>query len=141
MRIDRFAYLLDTNIVSDLIRHPAGKITQKIRVVGEDRICTNIIVAAELRYGARKKGSPKLTHQVETVLTALTVLPLSVPSDERYAELRTALEQMGRPIGPNDMLIAAHALALGFTLVTDNVNEFSRVNGLSIQNWLNNEIS
>ncbi len=130
------SYLLDTNIVSDLVRHPAGKIAQLIRAVGEERICTSLVVAAELRYGAHKKGSARLTNQLEGILAALKVLPLEQPIDERYAELRAALEREGTPIGPNDMLIAAHALALGLVVVTANVGEFSRVPGLALENWL-----
>jgi len=91
--------------------------------MGEERICTSLVVAAELRYGAYKKGSARLTKQLEVVLSALDVLPLEQPADYQYAELRTALEQAGTPIGPNDMLIAAHAMALGLVLVTANVNE------------------
>ena len=64
------------------------------------------------------------------------MLPFETPADAAYAELRTTLEQNGTPIGANDMLIAAHALALGLTLVTDNEREFSRVHGLSTENWL-----
>jgi tRNA(fMet)-specific endonuclease VapC len=136
MSVNRFTYLLDTNILSDLIRRPAGKITQRIKAVGDEKICTSIVVAAELRYGAYKKGSRRLTRQLELVLSALVILPLEQPVDRRYAEIRTGLEQAGTPIGPNDMLIAAHALALGLVLVTDNVDEFSRVPGLSLENWL-----
>ena len=60
-------YLLDTNIVSDLVRNPQGRVTQRIREVGEARVCTSIIVAAELRYGASKRGSPRLRAQLEAV--------------------------------------------------------------------------
>jgi len=132
----RFTHLLDTNILSDLVRRPAGKIAQRIRELGEERICTSLVVAAELRYGAYKKGSMRLTSQLEVILSGLDVLPLEQPTDDRYAELRTTLEQAGTPIGPNDMLIAAHALALGLILVTANVKEFSRVPGLAVENWL-----
>ncbi len=134
--MNRFSYLLDTNILSDLVRHPAGKIAQRIKAVGEERICTSVVVAAELRYGAYKKGSVRLTNQLEVILSGLDIISLEEPTDERYAELRTALERAGTPIGPNDMLIAAHALALGLILVTANVDEFSRVPGLVVENWL-----
>ena len=136
MNMGRFTHLLDTNILSDLVRHPAGKIAQRIRELGKERICTSLVVAAELRYGAYKKGSMRLTSQLEVILSGLDVLPLEQPTDDRYAELRTTLEQAGTPIGPNDMLIAAHALALGLILVTANVKEFSRVPGLAVENWL-----
>ena len=129
-------YLLDTNIVSDLVRNPQGKVAQRIRKVGETQVCTSIIVAAELRYGAAKKGSPRLAAQLETVLGALEVLPLEPPVDATYGSLRTRLEQAGTPIGANDLLIAAHALALGYTIITDNEREFARVEDLQLQNWL-----
>jgi tRNA(fMet)-specific endonuclease VapC len=128
-------YLLDTNAVSDLVRHPQGKVAQHIRKVGEAQICTSIIVAAELRYGAAKKRSPRLSAQLEAVLGALEVLPFETPSDAAYGLLRTRLEQAGRPIGANDMLIAAQTIALGYTIIADNEKEFARVEGLPHQNW------
>jgi tRNA(fMet)-specific endonuclease VapC len=128
-------YLLDTNIVSGLLRDPHGPIADQIRSVGEDAICTSIIVAAELRYGVAKKGSPKLAAQLEAVLGALETISLEAPVDEAYGRIRTQLERQGTPIGANDLLIAAQALSLGYTLVTDNEREFDRVEGLSIANW------
>lgn len=129
-------YLLDTNILSDLIRHPKGSVAARIAQLDGDAICTSIIVAAELRYGAVKKGSPKLTHQLELVLSRLEVLPWEAPADEAYARLRATLERTGQLIGPNDLLIAAQCLNLGLTLVTDNEREFRRVEGLTVENWL-----
>jgi tRNA(fMet)-specific endonuclease VapC len=130
------AYLLDTNIVSDLVRRPQGAVAERIHEVGEANVCTSIIVAAELRYGAVKKGSPRLTAQLETILAALTVLPLEVPADDVYGRLRAQLERVGQPIGGNDLLIAAQAVALGHVLVTDNEGEFGRIDALTCQNWL-----
>jgi tRNA(fMet)-specific endonuclease VapC len=129
-------YLLDTNIVSDLVRNPQGKVAQHIRKVGEAQVSTSIIVAAELRYGAAKKGSPRLTAQLEAVLGALEVLPFEAPADAIYGLVRTRLEQVGRPIGGNDLLIAAQALSLGYTVVTDNEREFGYVPDLRRENWL-----
>lgn len=129
-------YLLDTNIVSDLIRHPQGRVADHVRRVGEANICTSIVVAAELRYGAAKKGAQRLIDQMELVLGALDVVPLDIPADGLYGQLRAGLEHAGAPIGANDLLIAAHALALGATIVTDNEREFSRVAGLPLENWL-----
>jgi tRNA(fMet)-specific endonuclease VapC len=131
-----YAYLLDTNILSDLVRHPQGLISQRIATVGEDRICTSIIVACELRFGAAKSGSARLTNQLERILDVLPVLPLDLPTAPHYATIRAHLEQAGTPIGPNDLLIAAHALALGLTLITANTREFDRVPGLKVDNWL-----
>lgn len=129
-------YLLDTNIVSDLVRHPQGRVAEQIRAVGEARICTSIIVAAELRYGATKKASPRLTAQLEAVLGAFDVLPFEAPADRAYGLIRARLEQGGGPIGGNDLLIAAQAVALGCTVVTDNRGEFARIGELPVENWL-----
>jgi tRNA(fMet)-specific endonuclease VapC len=129
-------YLLDTNVVSDLVRHPQGRIFQRIREVGEAQNCSSIIVAAELRYGAAKRGSLRLATQLEAVLGALDVLPFEAPADTAYGLIRTRLELIGRPIGGNDLLIAAQAIALGYTVVTDNEAEFARIDGLLRENWL-----
>jgi Predicted nucleic acid-binding protein, contains PIN domain len=129
-------YLLDTNIVSDLVRNPQGRIASKIRVVGEKNICTSVIVSAELRYGAERKQSHRLTAQLETVLNALTIVPLESPSDNVYGHLRCQLEKAGTTIGGNDLLIAAQAIALGLVVVTDNEREFSRIVELPVENWL-----
>ena len=129
-------YLLDTNILSDLVRHPQGVVAQKIAVVGEHDICTSIIVAAELRFGAEKRNSARLRNQVETILAAMLVVPFDVPADLKYAHIRQLMESSGNPIGPNDFLIAAQAKANEHILVTANVSEFSRVPGLRVENWL-----
>ena len=129
-------YLLDTNIVSDLVRHPQGRAAAKIAEVGEDAVATSIIVAAELRYGAAKKASPRLTAQLEAVLGVLEIIALEVPADASYGAARVALEAAGTPIGANDLLIAAQALALDRIVVTDNEREFARVDGLRHENWL-----
>jgi tRNA(fMet)-specific endonuclease VapC len=128
-------YLLDTNVISDIVRHPQGRIAEKIRAVGEDQICTSIIVAAELRYGTTKKGSARLATQLETVLGALHILPFDAPADRAYGSIRSQLEQVGRPMGGNDLLIVAQAVALGYTLVSDD-RGFARVKGLALENWL-----
>jgi len=129
-------FLLDTNILSDLVRNPQGLVAQKIAAVGEDSICTSIIVASELRFGAFKLGSARLTNQLTAILSAIEILPLEEPADQRYGELRADLEKRGATIGPNDMLIAAHALMLDCVMVTANVRKFSRVHGLRVENWL-----
>lgn len=129
-------YLLDTNILSNLLKQPAGVVARRIREVGEDAICTSILVACELRYGAAKKDSPILSNKVEQLLAAVEVVPLDEDVAAHYEALRTALERAGTPIGANDYLIAAHALSLSLILVTDNADEFSRVPGLTVENWL-----
>jgi tRNA(fMet)-specific endonuclease VapC len=129
-------YLLDTNILSDLIRNPAGKVAVNIALVGEEAVCTSIVVAAELRYGCAKKGSSRLTRKVDDLLKEIPVLPFDQPSDATYGVIRAALETAGASIGHNDLLIAAQGSALGKTIVTGNVREFSRVRGLKVINWL-----
>ena len=129
-------YLLDTNVLSDLIRRPMGLAAHRIKEVGEEAVATSVIVAGELRYGAAKRGAPRLTERVEALLAEMPVLPMAPPADAAYGRLRAALEASGTPIGGNDMLIAAHALALGRTVVTANVGEFGRVEGLAVENWL-----
>jgi tRNA(fMet)-specific endonuclease VapC len=130
------AYLLDTNTVSDLIRRPRGPVRQRVQQVGVTKICTSIIVAAELRYGAAKKQSPRLTALVEAALARMEVLPFDTPADTIYGRLRAQLEEAGQQISGNDLLIAAHALALGLIIVTDNEREFARIDELPRENWL-----
>jgi tRNA(fMet)-specific endonuclease VapC len=129
-------YLLDTNIVSDVVRNPQGRVVQRIREIGEAQVCTSIIVAAELRYGAARRGSRRLSAQLEAVLGALEVLPFEAPADATYGVLRARLEQFGRPIGGNDLLIAAQVVALGYVIVSDNEREFARIDELPCENWL-----
>lgn len=128
--------MLDTNIISDLIKNPQGKAAKRIAKVGEDNICTSIIVAAELRYGCAKNGSKRLLKAVEDLLGEIPVLPFDVPADTDYGGIRSELEAAGRPIGSNDFLIAAHAYATGSIIVTANADEFSRIRGLNVENWL-----
>lgn len=129
-------YLLDTNILSELERNPRGSVYRRISQVGQDRICTSIIVAAEIRYGIAKKGSARLAQNLGMILSSLDIIPFEPPADEIYGRLRLSLELAGKIIGPNDLLIASQALALGYTLITDNIKEFSRIESLSLQNWL-----
>jgi len=129
-------YILDTNILSDLVRRPQGRVSEHIVRVGEDRVCTSIVVAAELRFGAIKSGSERLSKQVDAILEALDILPLEPPADTIYGTLRWRLERQGRPVGANDLLIAAQALAHGHTLVTDNESEFGRIEELPLENRL-----
>ncbi len=130
------AWLLDTNILSDLVRHPQGVVADRIAEVGEEKVCTSVVVAAELRYGAAKSGSKRLAERVDLLLSALEILPLEPPVDREYAALRDHLARRGTPIGPNHLLIAAHALALDLAVATANTGEFSRVPGLRTENWL-----
>ena len=129
-------YFLDTNILSDLIKDPRGSVAKKVRVVGYDVVFTSIIVASELRFGIRKKASKVLTQRIELLLESIEILDFKAPADTHYAEIRYYLEKAGTPIGPNDLLIAAHARAENLIMVTANIKEFNRVPDLRVENWL-----
>ena len=132
-----FRYLLDTNILSDLVKQPAGAAARKIASLEDEKTCcTSLVVACELRYGAHKKGSAALSQKVNQLLATIAVLPLNDDMAVHYAEIRVELERMGQPIGSNDLLIAAHARSQGLTVVTANVKEFLRVPELTVENWL-----
>jgi tRNA(fMet)-specific endonuclease VapC len=128
-------YLLDTNIISDLIRYPQGNGAKRIAEVGEGNVCTSIIVAAELRYGCARSASTRLLRAVEAILGEIAVLPFDVPAEAEYGRIRAELERAGKPIGGNNLLIAAQACAGSATVVTGNADEFSRVRGLKVENW------
>lgn len=131
-----YTHLLDTNIVSNLIRFPNGIVRKRIEEVGAGSVCINLIIAAEIRFGCAKKNSERLTRQADAILDVLPILKIEEPVDREYAWIRSRLEARGTPIGPNDLFIAAHARQLGLTLVTANKDEFSRVEGLPVVNWL-----
>lgn len=128
-------YMLDTNIVSAIVRDPRGKVFERLIEVGEEDAFISIITHGEIWYGVKKNGSEELSQKVSAVTRRLYVAPLQLPTDQRYAEIRLALRQ-GKNIGPNDLWIAAHAVALDAVLVTNNENEFSRVPGLRVENWM-----
>ncbi len=129
-------YLLDTNIVSDIVRNPRSSAARQLRRVGMADVCISIIVAAELRFGLARGGSSETAQKIVQALGQFSIMPFEDPADHHYADIRSLLEKAGNVIGANDLLIAAHALALGCILVTDNEREFARVPGLVIENWL-----
>jgi tRNA(fMet)-specific endonuclease VapC len=130
-------YLLDTNILSQLVRAPRGSVADRMSDSGGSTVCaTSVVVAGEMRFGALKRGSARLQASVEAVLDAITILPLDVGADRHYGTIRFELERTGRIIGANDLWIAAQALACDVTLVTDNISEFGQVAGLRLENWL-----
>ena len=128
-------YLLDTNAISSAVRQPAGPVGQRLLLLPRNAVLTSPVVLCEVRYGLVKRASPALTERVEQMLATLEVLPFGNSFPATYAELRMALEQLGKPIGAMDLLIAAHALSEEATLVTANWREFSRVPGLRVENW------
>jgi tRNA(fMet)-specific endonuclease VapC len=130
------AWMLDTNILSELIKNPAGSVHDHLVAVSPERVCTSIVVACELRFGALKRGSVPLQNRVDALLSNLTVLALDGEADRHYADIRLLLEKAGTPIGSHDLFIAAHARSAGLTLVTHNLREFARVPGLKAESWI-----
>jgi len=129
-------FLLDTNIISAAARDPHGRIGLRMREIGQDRLFTSPIVAGELRLGLLNNPQTRVRAQVEELLHTVDIRPLPEAAARYYAQVRHELELRGQPIGGNDLWIAAHALAEDAVIVTDNVREFSRIEGLVCQNWL-----
>jgi tRNA(fMet)-specific endonuclease VapC len=129
-------YLLDANVISALMHAPLGRVAQRVARAGERNVFTSVVVAAELQYGGQKRPSARLDAALATVFEELEIIALEAGVIAHYARVRVALERDGNPIGANDMLIAAHALDLNATLVSDNEREFARIEGLRLENWL-----
>nr|WP_313658545.1 type II toxin-antitoxin system VapC family toxin [Achromobacter ruhlandii] len=125
-----------TPTISALLRDPNGAAARHIERAGPKVIFTSAVVATELRYGCAKKGAAKLQGQVENLLGALPVLPLDVPVDIKYGNLRAELEAAGERIGANDLWIVGHTCTLGLMLATGNTREFERIPGFAVENWL-----
>ena len=134
--MSRLRYLLDTNILSALAHEPQGRVYQALQARLPDTACTSIIVASEIRFGLRRGASARVRQQMETILSAIDILPLEAPADVHYGEIRAHLETAGQPISANDLLIAAHARSMGLVMVTHNLREFARVPGLVVEDWL-----
>jgi len=129
-------YLLDTNVWIDYLtgRHPT--VVTRIQESQPDDLCLSAVVVAELRYGAEKSRRKRFNHRLlDTLAQEVRCVDFDVDAATTYGEVRTALEKRGRPLGAYDMLIAAHALALGLILITDNEREFARVKSLALENW------
>lgn len=132
-------YLLDTNILSDMMRTPEGRAAQRFRSLLTDdvsvHLCTSVIVQCELLFGLRRRTQPRWHTQYQRLMDSLDVMPLQADAVLHYAQLRAHLESAGTPLSPNDLLIAAHALAMDAALVSADV-AFTRVPGLRLENWL-----
>jgi tRNA(fMet)-specific endonuclease VapC len=134
-------FMLDTNIMSEMIRNPEGAVQQVVSRVGTPAISISSIVASELRFGYLKRGSDRLAQLVENMIARVEVVAYDDAASIQYAQIRQSLQAAGKPIGPVDLFIAAHARSLDLTLVTDNIREFSRVDGLKLENWIEREPS
>lgn len=133
-------FMLDTNIVSDVVRNPFGNAADKLYHLGQDDICISSIVLSEILFGLKRKGSARLSALVEGLLSRIAVVDYDASASRHYADIRTFLETRGTPIGTTDIFIAAHAMSLDMVLVTNNVREFSRVDGLKFENWIERDV-
>jgi tRNA(fMet)-specific endonuclease VapC len=128
--------LLDTNICVYAIRSRPVAVYDRLARAEPDGVALSIITALELQVGAVRAAAHRYGTMVQQFLGEFDVLPLDDSVREIYARERVALERRGEPIGAHDMLIAAHALALDATLVTNNEREFRRIKGLRVENWM-----
>ena len=129
-------YLLDTNVCADYLngRHPP--VVERIQACRPGDIVIGSIMEAELRYGVNRSVHQRANQaRLEALLANFDVVPFDSKAAVAYGRIRSALEAGGTPIGPNELFIAAQALALELVLVTDNVAEFGRVPGLKVENW------
>ena len=130
-------YMMDTNIFIDILRRPASAALKRIQQLPPSEVAISAITLAELEHGVNKSSNP--AHNARLLIAAcsmLTILPFDNNAAAAYGVIRAQLERQGKPIGPMDMLIAAHALSLDATLATNNMREFKRIKGLKLENWL-----
>jgi tRNA(fMet)-specific endonuclease VapC len=128
-------YLLDTNTVAFHIRQSSPALQRRLRRIPFARLALSVVTEMEIRYGLARNPSLRIAPLVETFLAGITILPLTSEVAREYARVRAALEKAGTPIGPLDLMIGSHALALGAMLVSNNVDEFRRISGLSCEDW------
>ena len=130
-------YMLDTDICIYLIKQKEPGLQAKLRQTGAGNICLSAITLAELSCGVEKSNRPERNRlALSLFLVPLEILPFQQKAALTYGRIRAHLERKGEVIGAYDMLIAAHALAEGLTLVTNNTNEFARITGLLLENWV-----
>ena len=129
-------YMLDTNICIYAIKHKPEKVFQKLQEVEPEDVCVSSVTYAELVHGVEKSAAVEKNRlALSMLLASIEILDFDVDAADCYGKIRADLEKKGTPIGPLDMMIAGHAQSLGYTVVTNNVKEFSRVMNLKIENW------
>ena len=130
-------YMLDTNICIYVIKHKPVTVFQKLQNINPEDVCISSVTYAKLVHGVEKSAAVEKNRLALSMLLAnMEILDFDVDAADCYGKIRAALEKKGTPIGPLDMMIAAHAQSLGYTVVTNNVKEFSRVSALQIENWV-----
>ena len=128
-------YMLDTDTVSFALRGQ-GRVAAHLLEHRPSQLCISSITLAELRFGAEARRSRKLHRLISTFVEAVAVVPFDEPAADRFAAVAAALARRGEPIGTFDTLMAAHALSLGLTFVTNNAKHFGRIAGLKAENWV-----
>ncbi|MBF0998285.1 MAG: type II toxin-antitoxin system VapC family toxin [Lachnospiraceae bacterium] len=129
-------YMLDTNICIYVIKHKPEKVLRKLQTIHPEDVCISSVTYAELVCGVEKSAAVEKNRLALSMLLAnMEILDFDVEAADCYGKIRADLEKKGRPIGPLDMMIAGHGQSLGYTVVTNNVKEFSRVTALRIENW------
>jgi len=129
-------YMLDTNIAIYVIKHKPIQVLDQFNRCA-DQMCLSTVTVAELLHGAEKSQYPEKTlHTVENFISRLVVLDYDYAAAGQYGDIRANLERKGTPIGVNDLHIAAHARSRGLIVVTNNLREFERVEGLRVENWV-----
>lgn len=129
-------YSLDSNVCIDYLTGRYPSVVARLQALEPSDLCLSSIVVAELRYGANKSARPRRNHRIlDTLIDEIPCREFDASAASAYGKVRAALERKGRPIGPNDLLIAAHVLSLGLILVSDNLQEFKQVRGLRVENW------
>jgi tRNA(fMet)-specific endonuclease VapC len=128
-------FLLDTNTVSFLIRRSSASLARRLRRTPATRVALSVVTEMELRYGRARNPGLRIAPLVEEFLAGITILPVTSDVARVYGRLRAELEAGGGPIGPLDLMIAAQAVAIDATLVTNNLKEFRRVRGLRCEDW------
>ena len=129
-------WMLDTDTCSYILREHSTQVLERLDALARDQVTLSTVVCAELRYGAARVKSKKLAATIEAWLALFSIVAWDDEAAQAYARIRAAVEAKGKPIGNLDLLIAAHALARGATLVTNNTRQFAQVPGLRIVNWL-----
>ena len=129
-------YMLDTNICIYVIKHKPEKVFQKLQTIHPEDVCISSVTYAELVHGVEKSAAVEKNRLALSILLAnMEILDFDVDAADCYGKIRAGLERKGTPIGPLDMMSAGHAQSLGYTVITNNVKEFSRVSALKIENW------
>lgn len=130
-------YLLDTDTCSYVMRRAHPALLARLTATPLEHVAISVVTAAELLYGTRLSARPEQArHAYDAFVLHLQVLDWTIQAADHYADIRADLKRRGEPIGANDLMIAAHARSLGAVIVTNNVREFGRVDGLTVENWI-----